>query len=113
MTTSQKTLSKSLLIVMTILVSSSVFANTSKKQSRPVSRQAQVKKSTVKAPAIRQQGEYQTNMAFDGTQVNGRLAEGSLRKIVVENDKSLDDLLGVRKKFDDRVQEESQRNASW
>ena len=76
------------------------------------STKASVTKSAAK-PAAKGNSEYQTNMAFDGATLNGKLAEGSLRKIVVENDKSLEDLLGVRKKFDDREQEEKQRNASW
>lgn len=70
-------------------------------------------KKASQAPKIKEAGQYGTNHAFDGATLNGRLNEGSLRKIVVENDKSLDDLLGVRKKFDDRQGEEKQRNASW
>lgn len=109
---------RTILMTLTLLVSFSVQAATVvQKTSKKTTQKSFVAKTTVrkqmKAPQVREKGEYQTNMAFDGTSLNGRLAEGSLRKIVVENDKSLDDLLGVRKKFDDREQEESQRNASW
>lgn len=113
-----KTTMKTVLIAWTVLISSVALAAPTKKQTQKKVRTPVVAKNTVKPAGKSQvksqvQGDYQTNMAFDGTQLNGRLAEGSLRKIVVENDKSLDDLLGVRKKFDDREQEESQRNASW
>lgn len=93
-------------------------AQLSKSQQNSVKKsQAQRKSAPVKrasqTPKIKEAGQYGTNHAFDGATLNGRLNEGSLRKIVVENDKSLDDLLGVRKKFDDRQGEEKQRNASW
>lgn len=57
--------------------------------------------------------EYSTSHSFQGTNIKGKLQEGSLRKIVVENDKSLDDLLGVRKNFADREREEQARSLSW
>jgi hypothetical protein len=72
-----------------------------------------VAKKPIKAATLKEQGKFETRMAFNGTKLKGKLNEGSLRKIVVENDKSLEDLLGVRKKFDDREQDEMERNASW
>lgn len=57
--------------------------------------------------------EYSTKMSFEGAAIKGKVQSGSLRKIVVENDKSLDDLLGVRKHFDDREQTEKGRVTSW
>lgn len=65
------------------------------------------------APKKKQKSEYQTSHSFNGAQINGRLQEGHLRKIVVEDDKSIEDLLGVRKKFDDREQDEKERVVSW
>jgi hypothetical protein len=62
-----------------------------------------------KAPA---QG-FSTNHSFEGTGIDGKLQHGNLRKIVVENDKSLEDLLGVRRNFEDREKEERERNDSW
>lgn len=58
-------------------------------------------------------GEYSTNMSFEGSKIKGKVQSGSLRKIVVENDKSLDDLLGVRKHFDDREKQEKGRVTTW
>lgn len=57
--------------------------------------------------------EYSTSMSFEGASLKGKVQSGSLRRIVVENDKSLDDLLGVRKHFDDREQQEKGRVTSW
>lgn len=57
--------------------------------------------------------EFSTNMSFEGKSIKGKVQSGSLRKIVVENDKSLDDLLGVRRHFDDREQQEGERNSAW
>ncbi|PWU19114.1 MAG: hypothetical protein C5B49_06245 [Bdellovibrio sp.] len=57
--------------------------------------------------------EYSTSHSFDGARINGKVQEGQLRRIVIENDKSIEDLLGVRKNFDDREREENERNLSW
>jgi hypothetical protein len=57
--------------------------------------------------------DYSTSHSFDGAAIKGRVQEGNLHRIVVENDKSLDDLLGVRKNFDDRTKKEAQRNQTW
>ena len=56
---------------------------------------------------------YSTSHSFEGSRVNGQLQEGSLRRIMVENDNSIDDLLGVIKQFDDRESDEGERNLSW
>ena len=58
-------------------------------------------------------GSYSTSHSFEGSKIQGQLQEGSLRRIMVENDKSIDDLLGIRKQFDDRELEETERNLSW
>ncbi len=58
-------------------------------------------------------GDYSTSHSFDGAAIKGRVQEGNLHRIVIENDKSLDDLLGIRKNFDDRSKEEAQRNETW
>lgn len=57
--------------------------------------------------------EYSTKMSFEGAAIKGKVQSGSLRKIVVENDKSIDDLLGVRKHFDDREGAEKGRVTTW
>lgn len=57
--------------------------------------------------------EFSTALSFEGKAIKGKVQSGSLRKIVVENDKSLDDLLGVRRHFDDREMQEGERNSAW
>ncbi len=57
--------------------------------------------------------KLETTLSFEGSKIKGKVQEASLRKIVVENDKSLEDLLGVRKQFDDRRREETERAESW
>lgn len=94
------------LFVMTMVVAGSALAKSKAQRS------ARASKSAVKS-ASKKNGGYSTSHSFDGARVKGRVQEGSLRRIVVENDKSLDDLLGVRKNFDDRSSEETERNLSW
>ncbi len=53
--------------------------------------------------------KLETSLSFEGSKLKGKVQEASLRKIVVENDKYLEDLLGVRKNFDDRRAEEKER----
>lgn len=77
---------------------------------------AEASKKTAKAGGVKKTAagsEYSTKMSFEGTSLKGKVQSGSLRKIVVENDKSLDDLLGVRKHFDDREQQEKGRVTAW
>lgn len=76
---------------------------------------AEASKKTAKAGNAKKMAgsEYSTKMSFEGTSLKGKVQSGSLRKIVVENDKSLDDLLGVRKHFDDREQQEKGRVTAW
>lgn len=53
--------------------------------------------------------DYGTSHAFNSANIKGKVQEGNMRRIVVENDKSLEDLLGIRKSFDDRQREEGER----
>lgn len=64
-------------------------------------------------PQAAANSEYSTKMSFEGASIKGKVQSGSLRKIVVENDKSIDDLLGVRKHFDDRESTEKGRVTTW
>lgn len=70
-------------------------------------------KTTAKKATASKSSDYSTNMSFEGTSLKGKVQSGSLRRIVVENDKSLDDLLGVRSHFDDRDESEKGRVTSW
>ena len=72
----------------------------------------QVRNGMMNRPKTSAQG-FTTSHSFEGTGIDGKLQHGNLRKIVVENDKSLEDLLGVRRNFEDREKEERERNDSW
>ena len=73
---------------------------------------AEAKKASKQA-ATKTPSEFSTAMSFESKAIKGKVQSGSLRKIVVENDKSLDDLLGVRRHFDDRESQEGERNQTW
>lgn len=51
-----------------------------------------------------------TSFKFDGTTLRGRYQTSLGTTATVENDKYLDNLLGGRKSFQDRAQEDEQRN---
>lgn len=102
-------------VVAVCLLSFSTFAMASvntevKKTSTAKTAKRAVK--AVKAPS-KKKAEYGTSYSFDGASIKGKLQEGNMRRIVVENDKSIDDLLGIRKNFDDRERDEAERNLSW
>lgn len=84
-------------------------------QAAPKKKTASAKAPAAKsaAAAKRAGSEYSTKMSFEGASIKGKVQSGSLRKIVVENDKSIDDLLGVRKHFDDRESTEKGRVTTW
>lgn len=98
-------------VIAILLLSFSVFSqaatsSTAKSKKAVSSKAKKTSKSVVNK-------EYQTSLAFDGTNIKGKVQEGNMRRIVIENDKSLDDLLGIRKNFADREKEETERNLSW
>ena len=51
-----------------------------------------------------------TSFRFDGTSLHGKFQNSPSTTATVENDKFLDDLLGARKHFDDRLKKDSERN---
>ncbi len=51
-----------------------------------------------------------TSFKFDGSALRGKYQTSLNTKATVENDKLLDDLLGGRKKFDDRAEQDQRRN---
>lgn len=65
------------------------------------------KKRTVKKNPDSQLG---TNFRFDGTALHGKYQSSPSTVATVENDKFLEDLLGVRKSFKDRAKEDNERN---
>jgi hypothetical protein len=52
--------------------------------------------------ASRKSGRLSTDVRFDGQEVGGKLQNPLEALSVVENEKSIDDLIGVRKNFKDR-----------
>jgi len=55
-------------------------------------------------------GHLSTNVNFEDQLVNGKYAYPDEAIATVEDDKLLDDLLGVRKNFKDRLKQASARN---
>lgn len=51
-----------------------------------------------------------TSFKFTGSALRGKYQTSLSTKAAVENDKLLEDLLGGRTNFDDRVQQDQQRN---
>lgn len=55
-------------------------------------------------------GNLGTSFKFDGTTLRGKYNTSLGTSATVEDDKYLDDLLGGRKSFNDRIKKENQRN---
>lgn len=51
-----------------------------------------------------------TSFKFDGSALRGKYQSSLNTKATVEDDKLLEDLLAGRKEFNDRIQEDKQRN---
>lgn len=51
-----------------------------------------------------------TSFQFDGSTLRGKYQTSLGTSATVENDKYLDDLLGGRKNFEDRIKKDDQRN---
>jgi hypothetical protein len=51
-----------------------------------------------------------TSFKFDGSALRGKYQSSLNTTATVENDKFLDDLLGGRKEFNDRLQRDQERN---
>ena len=51
-----------------------------------------------------------TSFRFDGTTLRGKYRTSLGTSAIVENDKYLEDLLGGRRSFKDRIQEDQKRN---
>ncbi|HEX7676160.1 MAG TPA: hypothetical protein VF412_18430 [Bdellovibrio sp.] len=51
-----------------------------------------------------------TSFKFDGSALRGKYQSSLSTKAAVENDKLLEDLLGGRTQFADRIQDDQQRN---
>ncbi len=51
-----------------------------------------------------------TSFKFDGSALRGKYQSSLSTKAAVENDKLLEDLLGGRTQFEDRIQQDKERN---
>lgn len=51
-----------------------------------------------------------TSFKFDGSALRGKYQSSLSTKAAVENDKLLEDLLGGRTQFEDRIQQDQERN---
>jgi hypothetical protein len=63
-----------------------------------------------KAAKTESKSQLSRSFRFDGSSLRGKYQSSLGTSATVENDKYMDDLLGGRKKFDDRIREEKQRN---
>ncbi len=67
-------------------------------------------KKVVKSVKTNSQAQLGTSFKFDGSSLRGKYQSSLGANATVENDKYMDDLLGGRKKFDDRIRDEKKRN---
>lgn len=66
--------------------------------------------SAATAAGKKGESKLKTSFKFDGTTLRGKFQSSLGTTATVENDKYLDDLLGGRKSFEDRIQKENRRN---
>jgi hypothetical protein len=62
----------------------------------------QAKPAAAKAVKVAKHSKLSTDVKFDGHTVGGKIQAPFESLAVVENEKSIDDLIGVRKDFHDR-----------
>lgn len=66
---------------------------------------------TAKKPQpSRGKSQLGTSFRFDGTALHGKYQKTPGTTATVENDKFLEDLLGARRSFEDRLQKDRERN---
>ena len=72
------------------------------------------KKKAQKANEVKKEQAAQpklgTSFKFDGSALRGKYQSALSTKAIVENDKMLEDLLGGRTKFRDKMKQDSKRN---
>lgn len=56
------------------------------------------------------QGKLGTSFRFDGSNLHGKYQTSPSTTAVVEDDKFMEDLLGARKHFNDRIRKDQSRN---
>lgn len=80
---------KTVSFLMVLLVALNIAAQTKTNKKQPVVKN-------------RPGSQLSTDVKFDGTLVGGKIQAPFESLTVVENEKDIDDLIGVRKNFDDR-----------
>ncbi len=68
------------------------------------------KKPAKAATPSRDRAKLGTSFRFDGSSLHGKFQNSPSTTATVENDKFLEDLLGARKHFNDRLREDQSRN---
>jgi hypothetical protein len=97
---------KYLVLILTLMV---VGANPAFAKSKK-SNKTQKSKVTKKVTKTTQEGQLGTSFAFDAASVRGKYQMAGQGIAAVEDEKVLDDLLGLRRSFKDR---EIQEKARW
>lgn len=92
----------SLLLLASLLLISGVGAASTQKKAT----------ATAKKPRASQvnQAQLGTSFRFDGSSLHGKFQSAPSTVATVENDKYLEDLLGARRNFKDRVKQDNERN---
>lgn len=72
------------------------------------------KKKVTKAESVKKEQAAKpklgTSFTFDGSALRGKYQSALSTKAIVENDKILEDLLGGRTKFQDKIKQDANRN---
>jgi hypothetical protein len=102
---------KTLKIVASLLLSICAvgsIANASTAQKKTAKQKSAVNMNSAVKPS--RQAKLGTSFKMDGTALRGKYQSSLGTRATVENDKSLDDLLTGRTQFDDRIQQDSEKN---
>lgn len=68
------------------------------------------KSTTTEISQTKKRAQLGTSFKFDGAQLRGKYQSSMNTSATVENDKLLEDLLKGRSQFEDRLEEETERN---
>lgn len=71
---------------------------------------AEASQTKKRVPKIARDAKLGTSHKFDANSLHGRYQASPSTTATVENDKYLEDLLGARKNFDDRIAKDAERN---
>ncbi len=97
---------KSLILILSIFVFSFNIAEAKSKKNKKAEKVKVTKTVTKNAP----ESQLGTSFSFDAASVRGKYQMAGQGVASVEDEKVLDDLLGLRRSFKDR---ESQESARW